>query len=56
MDKLLVEIKRDKHDVVVIANGTEVFRRAATKQTMAIANTIYFAHKYANAKQEVIIC
>ena len=38
---MIVEIKRDKHDVVVTDNGTEVFRRAATKQTMAIANAIY---------------
>ena len=53
---MIVEIIRDKHDVVVTDNGTEVFRRAVTKQTIAIANAIYFTHKYANAKQEVIIC
>ena len=42
---MIVEIKRDKHDVVVTDNGTEVFRRAATKQTMAIANAIINSRK-----------
>lgn len=45
-----VEIKRDKNDVIVIDNGNEVFRRVATKQTIAIANDIYFAHKYENGR------
>ena len=46
-----VEIKRDKDEVIVIDNGKEVFRRFATRQTIAIANDIYFAHKYKDGRQ-----
>lgn len=41
-----VDIKTDGNDVVVTDGNTEYFRRQKTKQTIAIANDIYFAEKY----------
>lgn len=41
-----VDIKTDGNDVVVTDGKTEYFRKHKTKQTVAIANDIYFAEKY----------
>ena len=45
-----VNIKRDGEDIVVIANGKEVFRKLKTTQTVAIAHDIYMAYKYENGR------
>ncbi len=41
-----MDIKIDGNDVVVTDGKTEYFRKLKTKQTIAIANAIYFAEKY----------
>lgn len=41
-----VDIKTDGNDVVVTDGKTEYFRKPKTKQTVTIANDIYFAEKY----------
>ena len=41
-----VVIKTDGNDVVVTDGKTEYFRKPKSKQTVAIANDIYFAEKY----------
>lgn len=41
-----VDIKTDGKDVIVTDGKTEYFRKPKTKQTVAIANDIYFAEKY----------
>lgn len=46
----MTEIKQNGNDVVVISNNKEVFRRKKTRQTVAIANDIYMAYKYAKNK------
>lgn len=43
---LNVDIKTDGSDVVVTDGKIEYFRKPKTKQTVAIANDIYFAEKY----------
>lgn len=45
-----VDIKRDGKDVVVIANGKEVFRKPEATQTVAIAHDIYMSYKYENGR------
>lgn len=45
-----VDIKRDGKDIVVVANGKEVFRKLKTRQTVAIANDIYMGYKYENGR------
>ena len=45
-----VDIIRDGKDVVVIANGKEVFRKPKTTQTVAIAHDIYMGYKYENGR------
>ena len=46
-----VDIIRDGKDIVVVANGKEVFRKTKTTQTVAIANDIYMGYKYENGRQ-----
>lgn len=41
-----VEIKTDGEDIIVTDGKTEYFRKPKTKQTISIANDIYFAIKY----------
>lgn len=41
-----MDIKIEGNDVVVTDEKTEYFRKPKTKQTVAIANDIYFAEKY----------
>lgn len=41
-----VDIKTDGNDIVVTDVKTEDFRKPKSKQTVAIANDIYFAEKY----------
>lgn len=41
-----IEIKTDRNDVVVTDGRKEYFRKPKTKQTIAIANDIYFTVKY----------
>lgn len=41
-----VDIKTDGKDIVVTDGKTEYFRKPKTKQTVVIANSIYFAEKY----------
>lgn len=41
-----VDIKTEQNNVVVLNNGNEVFRKPKTRQTVAIANDIYFYYKY----------
>ena len=45
-----VDIKRDGNDIVVVANGKEVFRKPKTTQTVAIAHDIYMGYKYENGR------
>ena len=45
-----VDIKRDGKDIVVVANGKEVFRKLKTTQTVAIALDIYMGYKYENGR------
>ena len=45
-----VDIIRDGKDIVVIANGKEVFRKAKITQTVAIAHDIYIGYKYENGR------
>lgn len=45
-----VDIKRDGKDVVVVANGKEVFRKTKTTQTVVIAHDIYMGYKYENGR------
>ena len=45
-----VDIKKDGNDVVVTDGKTEYFRKPKTEQTVAIANTVYFAEKYAEVQ------
>ena len=45
-----VDIKTDGIDVIVVADGKEVFRKHITDQTIAIANVIYMYHKYKDGK------
>ena len=47
MNKTVV-IKRDGNDIVVVANGKEVFRKPKTTQTVSIAHDIYMGYKYEN--------
>ncbi len=42
-----VDIKTDGDDVIVADGKAEYFRKPKTKQTIAIANAIYFSEKYA---------
>lgn len=41
-----VDIKNDNGDVVVTDGKTEFFRKPKTKQTLSIANSIYWAERY----------
>ncbi len=41
-----VDIKNDNGYVVVTDGKTEFYRAEKTRQTVAIANSIYFAEKY----------
>lgn len=41
-----IEIKTDGEDVIVTDGKIEYFRKPKTKQTISIANDIYFAVKY----------
>lgn len=41
-----VDIKTDGTNIVVTDGKTEYFRKLKTKQTVAIANDIYFVEKY----------
>lgn len=41
-----VDIKNDNGDVVVTDGKSEFYRAKKTKQTVSIANNIYFAEKY----------
>lgn len=41
-----VEIKTDGEDVIVTDGKTEYFRKPKAKQTISIANDIYFSVKY----------
>ena len=41
-----VDFKTDGNNVIVTDGKTEYFRKPKTKQTVAIANDIYFAEKY----------
>ena len=45
-----VDIFRDGRDIVVVANGKEVFRKTKTNQTVSIAHDIYMAYKYENCR------
>ena len=45
------DIIRDGKDIVVVANGKEVFRKPKTTQTVAIAHDIYMGYKYENGRQ-----
>ncbi len=45
-----VYIKKSGNDVVVVANGKEVFRKMITSQTVAIAHDIYMYYKYENGR------
>ena len=45
-----VDIIQDGKDVVVVANGKEVFRNPKTTQTVAIAHDIYMSYKYENGR------
>ena len=45
-----VDIFRDGRDIVVVANGKEVFRKPKTIQTVAIAHDIYMGYKYENGR------
>ena len=44
-----VDIKTDGNDVIVTDEKIEYFRKPKTKQTITIANDIYFAEKYMEA-------
>lgn len=46
-----VDIKNDNGDVVVTDGKTEFYRAIKSKQTISIANDIYWATKY-----EEVIC
>lgn len=41
-----VDIKTDGNNIVITDGKTEYFRKLKTKQTVAIANDIYFVEKY----------
>ncbi len=41
-----VDIKNDNSDVVVTDGNTEFYRATKTRQTIAIANDIYWSIKY----------
>lgn len=41
-----IEIKTDGNDIIITDGKKEYFRKPKTKQTIAIANDIYFAVKY----------
>lgn len=41
-----VDIKVEGNDVIVADGKKEYFRKSKTKQTVVIANAIYFAEKY----------
>lgn len=41
-----VDIKVEGNDVIVTDGKKEYFRKLKTKQTVVIANAIYFAEKY----------
>lgn len=45
------DIKRDGEDIVVIADGKEVFRKPKTTQTLAIAHDIYMGYKYEGGRK-----
>ena len=49
---LNVDIKIDGNDVVVADGKTEYFRKLKSRQTVAIANDIYFAEKYMECDYE----
>ena len=44
------DIKTDGIDVIVVADGKEVFRKFKTDQTVEIANDIYMYHKYKDGR------
>ena len=44
------DIKTDGRDIVVVADGKEVFRKRKMEQTVAIANDIYMYHKYKDGR------
>lgn len=41
-----VDIKVERNDVIMTDGKKEYFRKPKTKQTVVIANAIYFAEKY----------
>lgn len=41
-----VDIETDGNDIVITDGETEYFRKLKSRQTVAIANDIYFAEKY----------
>ena len=45
------DIINDNGDVVVVSHGNEVFRKAKTPQTVAIAHCIYMAERYEETKE-----
>lgn len=48
----MTEIKKIGKDVVVIHDKNEVFRKPRNKQTLSIANDIYFYYKYKNGSSK----
>lgn len=47
-----IDIKTDGNDIIVTDGKVEYFKKPKTKQTVAIANDIYFAEKYMEVQHD----